>query len=309
LATPRAAAEHNTNLKLKMLLHDPEQAAAVRAELVPGGMTLADLYGIAAWLSDKTWRALGYSDVAKYPTLFHWVRLLAPESGLPSSDEVTPNEINAWGQRVVREQIKYHKDLAKTKSKANRARAELRAGWAINHQVWMQHGCMLLDFNGTHADKLGLKQSRGAATPVPVLRRKSVAELLAETECSPPASPPPTLPNPESPPPVPPPEASPPNASPPEAALPYDTPPPCTTAPPAPAASPPPTSPPVTSPPPASPSTASLSSPSSVRRGLCSTPRVEGTDENTNPNCTRRDFETLRAEKRKLQDRLREQSK
>ena len=51
LAAPRTAALHNTNQKLLLLLEQPGLAAEVRAELVPSGFTLADMYSIVATLA------------------------------------------------------------------------------------------------------------------------------------------------------------------------------------------------------------------------------------------------------------------
>ena len=184
LATPRVAAEHQTNQKLKMLLQNPEQAAAVRAELVPNAMTLADVYHIVAWFKPKVWKALGYGGANKYKALFTWVTALAPVAGLPTADEVTDDEVNAWGLRIERAQKQYSEDLAKATTRSKNARVEggIRAGWQNTLAVYRAAGNTSLDFNGKHS-KLAFRESSAANTPV---RRRSVAELLAETECSPP---------------------------------------------------------------------------------------------------------------------------
>ena len=97
LRTLAAAAASNPNLKLKSLLTKPELAAAMRAEFVPNGMKLVDLYDIVLWMStDATWKALGYAGVCKHNTLYTWVRLLAPESCLSEPEDFILNELKAW---------------------------------------------------------------------------------------------------------------------------------------------------------------------------------------------------------------------
>ena len=44
-----AAAQHNTILKLKMLLDQPEVVGTVRSELAPAGLKLLDMYYMASW--------------------------------------------------------------------------------------------------------------------------------------------------------------------------------------------------------------------------------------------------------------------
>ena len=57
------AAAHNSNLKLKSLLGHPDLACSVRAELIPDGLQLEDVYDITSWFADKSWNALGYRGV------------------------------------------------------------------------------------------------------------------------------------------------------------------------------------------------------------------------------------------------------
>lgn len=114
---PTTAATSNTNIKLKNLLTKPELAEAVRAELVPNGMTLLDLYSNVAWFPPATWKALGYGGVSKYHTLFTWLRLLAPNSCLPKVADVTENEIKAWGLRMERKGEQFKKDSAHAKTR------------------------------------------------------------------------------------------------------------------------------------------------------------------------------------------------
>ena len=80
LASLHVAAKHNTVLKLKLMLDQPELAASVRAELVPNRLRLHDLFCIVEWFPARTWKGLGLFGVAKYSTLYSWVLLLAPDS-------------------------------------------------------------------------------------------------------------------------------------------------------------------------------------------------------------------------------------
>ena len=132
MSAPAKAAASNPNLKLKSLLTKPELAESVRDELVPNGMTLFDMYDIVLWMStDKIWRALGYAGVCKHNTLYTWLRLLAPDSGLPKSDDFTNTEIKGWYLRVTRDAVKFKNDIAlyKRKSESARLSAASRDSW------------------------------------------------------------------------------------------------------------------------------------------------------------------------------------
>ena len=50
-----AAAQHNTTLKLKMLLDQPEVVGDVRSELAPAGLKLLDVYYMASWGAKVRW--------------------------------------------------------------------------------------------------------------------------------------------------------------------------------------------------------------------------------------------------------------
>ena len=181
LSAPATAASSNPNLKLKSLLTKPELAAAVRDELVPNGMTLLDMYDIVLWMiKDKTWRALGYAGVCKHHTLYTWLRLLAPDSGLPKSDDFTDTEIKGWYLRVIRAEDKFKKDIDsyKRKSESVRLPAASRDSWTTNLKMVTLHGNRVLDFNGDHI-ALGFKASAKSDSPLP---KKSVASLTSDSD-------------------------------------------------------------------------------------------------------------------------------
>ena len=101
-ASPSAAAQHNTILKLNCLLEKPELAERVRAELCPNGLTLGDLFTMSAWsAADRKWKGL-FGGAAKAATLYSWVRLLAPACNLPDPSEVTKFETQDCVRRIQR---------------------------------------------------------------------------------------------------------------------------------------------------------------------------------------------------------------
>ena len=79
-ASPSAAAQHNTILKLKCLLENPKLVESVRAEVCPNGLTLGDLFTMSAWSAvDHTWKGL-FGRAAKAGKLYS---SLAPACDLP----------------------------------------------------------------------------------------------------------------------------------------------------------------------------------------------------------------------------------
>ena len=187
LRTLAAAAASNPNLKLKSLLTKPELAAAVRAEFVPNGMKLVDLYDIVLWMStDATWKALGYTGVCKHNTLYTWVRLLAPESCLSEPEDFILNELKAWYLRVKRAAEQFRKDIEKYSKKRQKARSvAARSDNTTNLNMVVFSGNRLLNFNGFH-NHLGFKASTNSDSPLPT---KSLASLTSPETTPPTRSP------------------------------------------------------------------------------------------------------------------------